>query len=757
MSGASEANTADAALAPGPLAARLGQIRARGKETLESALLMLDLYAVCDREGKQRLIESASRSLPAPALVARLVELARAETGDELREELLSRLFWIDIREIADLSSWMSLLSDCLGSERVRGRAAAMLARIVADNPAAQEALALACRTAKSWEQERALLESLCALETLPPLVRALFLEMLCRVDADVKFALLVRLCAGGAVPWETLRAQLADTEPAPIKRLVLEQLLERPLARGSAEESEADQAVARLLQSDPEASVRAAAVELLATRAGTSAAVEPALLAALQRDPDAQVRTTAMLAFQHSLERSEAALEALAQALSTERTREGLGLLLQLVSPLAGGSPAVRAALQRLLGESLRADLLEPVIDTLGRLAVGDPVLAQQLSSSLQTELDPRVRAPLLEGLLRQDDRDEARLPLYLSALRSTEPRLRALGVRGLLRLPLRPKHLAALGPAVDALGDAALDRWSRIPLARKLSRLTQADPERALASAFKRVAAQVQDAEVRAICEEAADRAAAAATAQAGAPVDWSEWLQRVEVEHRTEGIFPELLVQFDQNPEAARKILRAALNPPASETLYSTYRGQLSANTLVAWLRDRDLVDDDISRYCIAWLSNPQNHGGDAFFLGVLKSNPRYPPLREELWRLLDVRKEAPPVLLRELFLLAYAGAEDALSTELTSRCSAPRTPAQALLLLRFLLGNPAWAPARAALLSLPLASPIFADPEVKKLLAQLEKAMNLKLPAPQASPAASRTDDSAKRDGPGFADE
>jgi hypothetical protein len=713
-------------------AALIEQVRARGKASEESALAMLQLYPLSPIEDRRRLLDLAARGLPARAVVGALIELAAAEEDDELRERLLALLFFVDAREVPDLAAWVSLLSRCLQQERVRARAAACLGRIVAGSAAAQEALIAATRAARDRVQQRALLAALCALQVPPPAVRSLFVELLDAVDEDAKAALLARILATGPLPAATLARLLVPTEPVQVKLLALQHAISLPSAGEDA--AAIDAALASVLAKEPEPICRARAAQALAARGTQAAAAPAALLQALRADPDAGVRKAAALAFQHSLARTPQALAALAAALASERTRDGLALVLTLISSHAGQSPEVRSALIQLLQQGLRADAAVLVYQALGRLAQTDPSLAATVRAALVSEQDDRVRRALLEAILREPDAEGRHLPLYLAALRSSDAALRTLGVRGLLRVPLEPQQCEGLGAAVDALADARIDRWARAPLAQKLARLTAADPQRALAPRFKKVAPQIEDAEVRAACEEAADRAAAA---QGAANVDWAEWFQRADVEGRTDGIFPGLFVHFDEDPEQARRVLRACLNPPAAGTLYNTYRGQIREETLVAFLHERGLVDDDLSRWCLSQLLDPTQHGGGAFYLNVLRSNPRFPSLREDVWRLLEARKDAPPVLLRELIRAAY-DTDEAAGAELSRRVQQPGSAAQALPWLRFLLGNAVWPAAQAAFAALPLQAAPYQEPEARELVEQITKAMARELPKAAAEP-------------------
>jgi hypothetical protein len=196
--------------------------------------------------------------------------------------------------------------------------------------------------------------------------------------------------------------------------------------------------------------------------------------------------------------------------------------------------------------------------------------------------------------------------------------------------------------------------------------------------------------DGELRDVCRRACDRAASEQGAEA---VDWEAWYRRVDVEHDVAGIFPDIFFHYDANPDAARRILRAALAPDLSEPLY---RHRIGESQILDFLAAKQAIDDELSRYCVNVIltreGNPDSH------LALLKSNLAFPALRESLWQILERRAGASPILMRELLVLAH-GDEDQVARLLRERLFAQTSPARAAPYLALLAGNLAWPPAAA----------------------------------------------------------
>ncbi len=713
----------------GASTALLDEIRGRRDATVEQALGLLDLAAVSDDAAKESLLSTASRRLHDPKVAGRWIELAAAEKEPGLRGRMIRRATALDPRGIPALDPWVRLLVEGLQDDATRDAAIAGLASLLAAHPDAAKLLAETYAGERHAERQRALLSALCRFDDPPEAVARVLVAALPRMDADLKVAVVDRLLRRDRLPADAVAKLLAPTEPPAIRRLALDHALDRTLA--------IDDAVAAVLEKDPDPGLRLDAVRHLAARGSSSARARKALLAAVSADSDREVRSAAAVAFSHSLKPTPEVVAGLLDALATARSDDLAGLVLGLLAPHVGRDAGVRAAVVAFAKKNVKTGLAVGAYRLLGRLAAWDRPLLDDLRAAYDAETDDRVRAALLRALQAWPDSDPRFVELCRDALKAPDKELKTWGARGLLHLPLTEGNVPAYAAAAEALADRDVDPDVRLDLARKIARIP--DPPPAMVAALKRVA-EHGDGELARIAEQASDRKAAESPGGA----DWATWLRRVDVEGRSEGIFPEIYARFDENPAGAVQVLKAALKPEVD--LYQNYGYDVSPLQICQFLAAKGAVDDDVARYAINFvLSKDSSHGSPDAHLSLLFSRPNFPGLSDSLFTVLERRKEADPVLLREL-LIAALGSESAASAAILKHFKAQETPGAARPYFRFLIGNLGWEPGPKLLEAAAKRWPVIEDAELERELREAFKDLGMERPgAPPPAP------------GPGFADE
>jgi len=289
---------------------------------------------------------------------------------------------------------------------------------------------------------------------------------------------------------------------------------------------------------------------------------------------------------------------------------------------------------------------------------------------------------ADSLEARLRSPAPEEERIEDLVRALDHPDPVLRTLGVQGLARTLAAVARPAEAARAAEALADRDVPWSDRLALARTLSRLPGKSP--ALVAALRRIAESPDDDELRAACREACDRYAGA---HGGTAIDWPAWLRRVEREHDVRGLLPAVWLHFDEAPEEAAAVLRAAYLGACGGSLYSE---GFSQDTILSFLQVRGRVDETVARDCARRLLSD---APSALLLAVLRSVPPWSGLAETLWCVLETRPVQNPVLLREA-LVDACGSDRAAAAALIQRLRARGQPSGAVPYLRFLADNPGW---------------------------------------------------------------
>ncbi len=704
----------------------LDEIRGRRDAKAEQYLGVLEM-CTGDTENKRSMLSIASRGLADAKVAARWIELAAAEEDTQLKAEMIGAVAGLDFRQVP-IGAYVKLMLDGLMLDRVKHAAIAGLGRMIVGNEEAIRELIEAYGHQGRTGVQRHILAILLKHENCPaPLVQFL-LTVVDRVDPDLKVVVIDRLMQKDALKGDALKKLLRPDEPSWVKLRAIEYVRDRALPM------EAE--IADVLRKDGHVDVRLAAVGALAARGKIKVAVD-ALLEALRKDPESRVREAVMVAFTYSLELSNESIAAILGALRAETDVARVRFLLKLLVPHLNRSFPVRDAFLSLLQENLKAELAVEIYEALGKLSTWDPALFEGLFVAYAGQKNDRVKAAILKALSGWHEADARLIQLYQEALKAPDGEIRTWGARGLLLLPMTEENCAVVASTADILLDKKIDWDVREGLAKKISMIPTYTPT--TVAALKSVAEQGKD-EIKTLATQAYDRGSKQ-TAEAGA-IDWDLWYRRVEVEKKSEGIFPDIYIDYDQNPEMARKILKAALNPDVD--LYNTYGYGVSAGSIVDFLVERNAVDDDVARYCLRWvLDKDSSYGSPNAMLAAFKSNPRFAELKTGLWQIFE-KREAEPVLMREVLEAVY-GADAA--AEFKKRLLAKTTPASALNYFKFLVRNVAWEPVEPILLEALKATKLH-DAETKKLLKEAFEKVGKKMPEAAAPPAQA---------GPGFADE
>jgi hypothetical protein len=321
--------------------------------------------------------------------------------------------------------------------------------------------------------------------------------------------------------------------------------------------------------------------------------------------------------------------------------------------------SPDLIRALQALVETNLNAALSAEIYATLGTFAAWQPELKDWLIASFAREKHDRVKAAILRPLARLDEGGAQAAQLCREALRLPDPELQQWGARGLLLLPQTPENADAILECAQVLLSKDVPLELRIQLAKKLAIVPKKSP--ALLARFKEVAEQAPEAQLQRVCEEACNAALTDALGQGESDgPDWAGWLQRAEVEHRGNGIFPAIYEHFDANPDTARRVLKALLNPACSDSLYSCYGYSVSAASILDLLDRKNALDDDCSRFIVARVLTQD--GSPDGFIQYLSANPAWPELKESVFTILERRDDANSAIMREVLVAAF-GDDDA----------------------------------------------------------------------------------------------
>jgi hypothetical protein len=171
--------------------------------------------------------------------------------------------------------------------------------------------------------------------------------------------------------------------------------------------------------------------------------------------------------------------------------------------------------------------------------------------------------------------------------------------------------------------------------------------------------------------------------------------------DVEHRGNGIFPAIYTEYDKSPAKAQRVLKALLNPKCIDSLYGTYGYEVNEHTILHFLRRQKAVDGEVAQFCLSRILGGAV-GSLETYLRCLAANPKYPPLKENIWNIFE-RGNGPSSLFRELISGVFGGA-DAAGKALNDRIGQPLPPETLFKYIKLLAENIGWPPSKALLKTL-----------------------------------------------------
>jgi hypothetical protein len=711
-------------------------IRERRERSVQRALSMLQIYGASDAPTRQTLLNVSTQAAADERVASRWIELLAAESDQGMRQSLLRALSGLDFRQIPRNAECVAQLLTCLGQPDAREWALFCLHRIAAQNPQIVAPLIDAWRAQRDDKVARRILAMLIGIADLSAPLIAFFSSILDAVDPTTKTALVGRLLERDALSLEQLDKLLAPTEPANIKVMVLDHLVDRSLRL--------DEKAAEILRRDPDAGCRYAAVWALTEHGALPPAAIDALLHAAGSDPDTRVRSFAISAFEYALSKTPAVIASFVQFLRNETSVPRAALLLQLLAPHVQRSPEITPALLKLVEENLQTDIALEIYTLLGTLAPWNSTVRDGLIAACSREREDRVKAAILKPLSLLNLSDPRLNSLYADAVTLPDPEIQQWGLQGILLLPATAEHADLLVRGAEVLLSPDIDLRLRLALAQKLAVLPGKSAE--LLKRLKYVAENARDTELKRICESVSNKAAADATSPLDVRIDWDGWIHRAEVEHRGDGIFPAMYEHFDESPQQARRVLKALLNPQCQDNLYGLYGYDVNEGTILNYLDLKDAIDDDVSRFCVGRILT-QDAGTPNGYLQALLANPGYSGLKDAVWQVLEKRLDAGAALLRMLLLVAYGdddAAAVALSAHIQTRSGDALKP-----YVRLLTENMGWSPVRALFSTLAERNDLNANQRV--LVNDALKKLGI-APKPHTS-----SGSAPQKAGPGFADD
>jgi hypothetical protein len=320
---------------------------------------------------------------------------------------------------------------------------------------------------------------------------------------------------------------------------------------------------------------------------------------------------------------------------------------------------------------------------------------MQEKFITAFEQEQRDDAKAIILKALSNtMGDRHE----LYLKSLRSPAAGIREWAIQGLLMIPLTRENVPIVVQAAPALLQPELRLDLRRQLARKLSVIPNLPAE--TVAVFARLNDHERDGDILRSATLAQEKAISHSGA---AGIDWEQWLHKADVSHDLNGIFPHIWFYFHENPDMAKQVLYACINPANDNALYAQ---NISEADILEFMIGNFGIDEILIQYAIHRLlqADLRNNGMLYHYLLIIKTYPLVPELQPALWQLLELRGNRNGLNLIQLDELLHIiwGAD--LENQFNQRIAAQQTVNGMLPYLQYISVNNNWRAAPAVLKSI-----------------------------------------------------
>ena len=661
-------------------------IKARRSSNREQALMLLDTVPLNDTENKYNLLASAAHYLNDPEVLNKWIGIAVTETDTRLRADMLYRITGSNLQAIPDPTAFMQLLVSVLQQDEGRDTVLWLLGKLSLSFPAAKQPLIAFYQQHNNADTRRLILAWLLIPKTTDETDLAFFNSILQETDSDEKRWVIARLLLHDKLSVDQITQLLQPMTPPAIKELVLRYCIDRSIVP--------EVPLSVILRIDPEPRFRHWAILLLAVHGVKSVAVLDAIMYALKNDQDARVREAALHVFGYSLTITPETAGYLNYCISSETNTQLALQLLQFLAPYTVQSPELADMLYYPLQQNLHAEITRSIYDILGRLVPTNPAMQEKFIQAYEQEQRDDAKAIILKALSHtMGDRHE----LYLRSLRSPAAGIREWAIQGLLMIPLTRENVPIVIQAAPALLQPELRLELRRQLARKLSVIPNLPAE--TVAVFARLNDHERDGDILRSATLAQEKAISHSGA---AGIDWEQWLHKADVSHDLNGIFPHIWFYFQENPDMAKQVLYACMNPANDNALYAQ---NISEADILEFMICNFGIDETLIQYALHRLlqADLRYNGMLYHYLLIIKTYPLVPELQPALWQLLELRgyrNGLNLIQLEELLRIIY-GAD--LENQFKQRIAAQQTVNGMMPYLQYISVNNNWRAAPAVLKS------------------------------------------------------
>ena len=647
-------------------------IRKRRREKNATILSAMDILPALDTSRKVELLQLCVPQLREKEILARWLAIMANESDDEIKAYMLTCLPSIVENTKALTRHYFKALMNCmdLGPQH-RQRIAYYLDDLIFIEADLYQWFMVSYAKEKDKYVRAALVWPLLRIKTVEKDLAAFFKSILNQVDENLKYHLLLKLLSKDLLSPDELLPHLQATEPASIKRLVLNYLEDRALCPAEA--------LKKVYANEWDPGIKQQLMRLLLK---SPLALEKSLvdffLTNLHQETDADMRNLILRDCMHSITVDLNNIEFLCRLLTSEKSTANAKLMVDWLAPYYTEFEQIKYCFLNLLEKAVDVSLAVMIVECLGIHLSKDMDLVDRMFSKYASVAHDLIREEILVSFANCPIQDKRLYALYASALNSVSPGIKTQGLRGLLLIPMTDAVFDLLEGAAPILLDASIDPELRIALAQKIAILPKKSS--GCKTRLKEVMVQTSEAGLQKIVADVFEKMKQ--ENEIASNVDW-EWFERqVKLEKNIDHIFPDIYLYFEENVEKARELLRLMLMDDSFRA--ELYSKDIDRKTMLDFLIAKDQIDSELTKFALNKLIEKNEHhslhDGGAEYMLVLKNSRDLTGIKDRLWVFfereivlaLEGASDVDLTDVRDIFIRACG--EHQLFLELTKRLAA-----------------------------------------------------------------------------------
>ena len=663
------------------------------------AILAMDKEQFQSNEDKRHLLSIAARSLDDAKVAKKWVSLLRAEESTRTIELLIYFLPSINLRTLKPINKLAKAVLSNFKTTPPETRATLIkvLFQLIKLKPEIAKKLIKFLKKQQHVELKEQLAKTLLLLNTIPPELVDMYVSLLTDLKEQQQLLLLRKLIVTNNLAEKIALKYLQPTTPASIKSLLLSYLHDRKILPIKELQT--------LLLKEGNEEIRNQILQIFYINTKNISQHLDFLGKYLQHEKESGIRSKVIHILYKNITMNTEMVLFYIDLLNTEKHVQNSLEIAMMLAPYLAQEPLEASIIKKTFlnflensKDTYRIELIQYICKQLSKHIIIDDALFERMLVIYQGATEPKIKQEILYAFCDSLKSDNRLLPIYIDAIKSPAPLIREYACFGILPLPLTQENIPYLLATMPLLLDNNIREILREMIALRI--ITIPDKNQELIGQLKHIAKNGLG-KVKTICEQGYEKALQNQNLnkQAGqvGQVDWSLWENRIKIEKKVDYVFPDILIQYDDNPAMAKELLKTILIDSAcADSLYSATH--INQRDIVRFLIAKDQIDKNIALFCFDYLINHALNKEDNVFLVALNNYHDISILKESFWvffekNLFNHSSYLNVLLLRNVMCNAYQN-DTLLAQEFANRLFSFTNANAAIPYLEFLFMSIDW---------------------------------------------------------------